>query len=58
LLLTDYSAAAILDLLKTYNGPYIFYTSEVVGCAAFERPREQGLSCHARHIELFKNNTH
>ena len=55
MLLTDYTAVSMLDLLKTYTGPFIIYTSEIVGCAAFEKPQELGPSCHARHIELFKN---
>jgi len=47
LLLAEYSAIEMIDLLGNYNGPYIIYTTEVFGC-----PWTNGSS---RHIQVFKN---
>lgn len=52
LLLTDLAPNDLLDFLSGYSGPYIIYTSEIIGCNAFSDPRSNN---NARHIQVFQN---
>ena len=50
LLPTGLAPNDVLDFLSGYNGPYIIYTSEIIGCGDFH----QGTS-NARHMQVFQN---
>ena len=61
LLLAGLTPNDVLDLLSAYDGPYIIYTSEIIGCICFSpqssSEEKKGVN-NARHIQVFENKTY